>query len=151
MTRPVAFVTGAGLGAGAFDRPYDVPDIVIHAAHLVTTCPSPNGCGSPAADRIPALNNPVYQCGDGIVKLGLAVCARVIRVRGGGILQDADDLAFRQDVAVIERQQKRFADRERRGSWHVGDVGHALGLPWADFGRETPGDGEHCATVAVVW
>ena len=46
------------------------------------------------------------------VKIGPAILCRGMMMRGSGILQDADNLGFWQDVAVIQGQKQRFADGE---------------------------------------
>ena len=50
----------------------------------------------------------------------LSVLARIVGVRRRGVAQDADYLAFGQNVAVVQCQKKRLADGERCSGRHLG-------------------------------
>jgi hypothetical protein len=67
----------------------------------------------PPPHRISTRENPVYQRCDGTVKFSFAVITRIIRVRGCRVLEYPDDFRLGQDLAVVQCQQKRLADRER--------------------------------------
>ncbi|MEX1146975.1 MAG: hypothetical protein WEB93_01210, partial [Sphingomonadales bacterium] len=83
---------------------------------------------SPATNRVPTCKNAVDQVRDGSVELGLTIVACIIRMRRSGIAQNADNLMFRQDVAVVQREQQRLADREGCRSGNVWDLGHRANL-----------------------
>src|SRR5690606_11530786 len=87
----------------------------IAAAHGFLESPPSRGLPSAgralwAPDRVAAIDDPVDQVGHGRMHLPPPIFARIVRMSRRGIAQDADDLALRQDVSIIESEQKRFAD-----------------------------------------
>lgn len=80
----------------------------------------------PAANGISPCEDAVDQCRDCRVKVGFAVLTAIVRMRRSCIPQYADDFSFWQDIAVVQREQKRLADCEGCRSGYVGDIGHGL-------------------------
>jgi hypothetical protein len=85
------------------------------------------------------------------MKLGLIILRRIF-VGRSRIEQDADDFLLGQDVAVVQRQQQRFADGKGGGSgdiaWHGHDRFHfRIAEETGRLGREVL---EHSPSLGIM-
>lgn len=67
-------------------------------------------CSRPA-DRISAGDDAIDQGCDGRVHFDVLRCALCIFMRGRSILQNADYLAFRENIGIVEREKQSLANR----------------------------------------
>lgn len=76
-----------------------------------------------AADRVPAVDDPVDHRGHRLVHVKIA-SRRRNGMRRSRVLEDADDFSFGKHVAVIQCQKQRLADGKSSDSSNVGKISH---------------------------